>query len=924
MRPFIDEARFNRLLSRAALLPIIMMAMLSILLIGQIINLLRVFAWVEHTDVLVAHSYATEKLLLDSETGKRGFLLTGVRDYLEPYTASAKEVPTALDGLAAHVTDNPVQTARVAAIQKLWKEWRATSDETIRIREETTGLLPTNTVVGRPGKRLMDEMRGQFAPFIADEITRRHQRSESARRTAYGVIATALFASLAGGGFLAFSSRRQLTGLSRDYTEAGETVRRQAQEIKNREIWLQTILRSLGEGVIATDGEGRITLLNRRAETLTGWKHEAALHKEAGEVFRLIHSDNDHKAIPGTNTEVIKPAGEMVREVLNDRKTREYNGTDAVLVQANGTGTPVDVMIAPITDSANPTTTAGVVLTFRDISERKLVETELLRAKEAAETANRTKSQFLANMSHELRTPLNAVIGYSEMLQEEADEEGVPQLIPDLQRINGAGKHLLALINDVLDLSKIEAGKMELFLEDFSLASLVHEVAGTVQTLIDKKHNQLIVDCPENIGTIHADLTRVRQSLFNLLSNAAKFTEAGTIRLQVARVAGKEGTEDIEFAVSDTGIGMDDVQKARLFEAFVQADASTTRKYGGTGLGLAITRRFARMMGGDVTVHSELGSGSTFTIRIPAVVQGTAPLRGRETVTEEMALPVADKGRNSGTVLVIDDDAATRDLLHRFLSREGFQVVTASSGEEGLALVESLQPVAITCDVMMSGMDGWKVLQSLKANPKTANIPVVMVTMVDDRNTGYALGATEYLSKPVDRAHLTAVLSRYRYGCDSASGDKKGPCRVLLVEDDEATREMMRSLLIREGWSVGIAENGRVALERVMEEQPHLILLDLMMPEMDGFEFAHRLQEQPEWRSIPVVVLTAKDLTDSDRLRLSGYVEKILQKGAWSLDSLLSEVRDLLRSRRSAPETAGTAGAVSVAPETDAQKETTL
>jgi len=331
------------------------------------------------------------------------------------------------------------------------------------------------------------------------------------------------------------------------------------------------------------------------------------------------------------------------------------------------------------------------------------------------------------------------------------------------------------------------------------------------------------------------------------------------------------------FGVSDTGIGMTPEQMTRLFEEFSQADAATTRRYGGTGLGLALSRRLCRMMGGDIAVTSEAGRGSIFTIRLPATVTGAraepAPMAPHE--TDAPAGPA---------VLVIDDEPTARELMERFLTREGFRAVSAPGGEEGLRLARALRPHAITLDVLMPGMDGWAVLSALKADPDLADIPVIMLTMVDDRNLGYALGASDYLTKPVDRERLIAVLNRYRRDLP-----------VLVVDDDAGFRELMRRVLEREGYTVTEADNGRAGLDQLREHLPGVILLDLMMPEMDGFEFLDEFRRHEAWRAIPIVVVTAKELSAEDHERLNGGVARILQKGASSRESLLTEVRELVR-----------------------------
>ncbi len=523
---------------------------------------------------------------------------------------------------------------------------------------------------------------------------------------------------------------------------------------------------------------------------------------------------------------------------------------------------------------------------------------ELEEARRRAEAANRTKSQFLANMSHELRTPLNAIIGYSEMLVEEAEETGDEGYVPDLKKIHGSGKHLLGLINDVLDLSKIEAGKMELYLETFDVEAMALDVVTTVKPLMEKNGNTVELRVGPDVGVARADQVKVRQILFNLLSNASKFTESGTVTLEIDRAAAPSGTDTLTLSVSDTGIGMTPEQQARLFRAFTQADASTTKRYGGTGLGLAITKRFTEMMGGAIDVESEAGVGTRFTVTLPAVVADRAPAdAAEEDETEEEAASASPAGPGAPTVLVVDDDASAREMIGRMLAKDGYRVISAADGAEGLRMAAEHRPDAITLDVMMAGLDGWSVLSRLKEDPALARIPVVVVTVVDDRNLGFALGAADYLMKPVDREGLTEVLRRVR-----SNGGGGG---VLVVEDDPPTREMLRRILEKEGWTVSEAANGRLGLERIGEEVPSLVLLDLMMPEMDGFEFVEALRRRDDGFDVPVVVLTAKDLTEEDRRRLEGSVARVLQKGAHPTDEIVVEVRRLLEGARSAPTTTG-------------------
>jgi PAS domain S-box-containing protein len=667
----------------------------------------------------------------------------------------------------------------------------------------------------------------------------------------------------------------KVAGRRDELGQLARTFRNMVGEIANRE----ATLRSAEEKLRQSELHYR-SLIENTSDIIALIDRQGRFKYASPSIVRILGVETE--AAAGALGDFLDEKGKVALDEAIHRSASAWGASEQVEVDAQHSSGAIRTLEVSLHNMLDSPAVNGIVANIRDITERRRAA-DLSREKEAAEAANKAKSNFLANMSHELRTPLNAIIGYSEMLQEMAADDGHEEYQGDLKKIHSAGQHLLELINDVLDISKIEAGKMDLYIESFSLDQTIEEVQAVVDPLAKKNSNQLVIEKPAELGLIRADATKVRQCLLNLLSNACKFTSNGTVRLEAAR-----HDDWITFEVSDTGIGMTKEQMGKLFRAFQQADSSTTRKFGGTGLGLAISRRFCQIMNGDITVRSEPGQGTTFTMRIPVeVVQ--QPTEGQAKPEQEALRITESLPASAAVVLVIDDDALVADLLRRTLVKDGYRVEYAENGEKGLQLARQLRPDAITLDVMMPGMDGWQVLTHLKSDPELADIPVILLSIVNDRKTGFALGATEYLTKPLDRERLTSVLGRISNG--------RGSRLALVVDDLPENRELLRGALESDGWTVEEAGNGLEALDRLEQRRPDAILLDLMMPEMDGIAFVERLRASERNRSIPVLVVTAKDITPVDRQRLSGGVQAIMQKGAVDLSELVSQTRALLSAR---------------------------
>ena len=903
----------------------------------------------------------TERLLSalkDVETGERGFLLTGDPQYLQPYDLAVPVVRTqvqrlaglglALDGLPAAV-ENEITAARAGidarrdgglegAVRIVATGRGKQSMDTVRVRVAEVQAAATDRAQRRTRQHGQDWLYALGLLTLAGAITavgafaRRRRRDIRAANTllqdvlenapvGLGLLDRSLRIRHMNRALAAMSSRtlgarvggslwEAMPELQDTFGSKLERVLDGGRPIPNTEVQAVDPARpeqarqflvsfypvggadrssgNAGAGMVVTD----VTIRNRLERRV----------RESEERFRTL-TENSASIIWTTS-----PAGEFVVEqrqwmAFTGQSWVEASGmgwTDAVhpddregneqtWLRAVASGQPYlwECRLRRADDVWRHMAVQGVpvrdeegairewVGTHTDITERRLAEEALAAARDAAEAANRAKSVFLANMSHELRTPLSAVIGYSEMLEEEMEDLGEPHLVADLKKIESNARHLLSLINDVLDLSKIEANRMTSYAEDFDVATVAKEAAATVEALVQRKNNTLVLELSDGLGSMHTDVVKLRQCLFNLISNAAKFTENGHITLKAIRK-----DDWLEFAVSDTGIGMTEEQLGRLFQRFSQADESTTRNFGGTGLGLALTRAFCRLLGGEVRVASQFGEGTTFTLRLPAVLPEQAA-DGTGTGGD------GDGQDNRRLVLVVDDDPAQRDLLTRFLTREGFAVATAGDGRAGLEMARALRPRAILLDVMMPQMDGWSVLTAIKADPELARIPVVMASFVNEPALANALGADDYVLKPVEWEQLKSVMNRFR----ATEG------AVLVVDDDPDARSRLRTVLERNGWEVREASNGEEALASVAEMPPLVILLDLTMPVMDGFSFLENLRERPDGGDIPVIVLSARDLSQGDRQRLQ-TADRVLRKGDVDLRALPGQLAELRNSVR--------------------------
>ncbi|HVS61236.1 MAG TPA: PAS domain S-box protein, partial [Gemmatimonadaceae bacterium] len=657
------------------------------------------------------------------------------------------------------------------------------------------------------------------------------------------------------------------------------------QRLRDQHFYNRSLLESNIDALMTTDPRGIITDLNKQMEALTGCTRDELI----GAPFKNYFTDSS-RAEAGIN------------QVLNEGKVTNYELTARA---RNGTLTVVSYNATTFHDRDR--ILQGVFASARDVTELKLFEQRLQQKNLELEEASRMKSEFLANMSHELRTPLNAIIGFSEVLV-----DGLVGEMTDEQRgfigdIFSSGKHLLSLINDILDLSKVEAGKMTLDLEPVQMSSLFANSLSIIREKAAARNIRLIMDAPGELGSIRGDARKLKQIVYNLLSNAVKFTsEHGEVILRASRVpraevgqlsessigrsfplADNDFREFLKISVTDSGIGISPQGLERLYRPFSQIDSGLARKFEGTGLGLAMVKILADLHGGAVAVESEVGKGSCFTVWLPF-----RPSEGA-VFTPMTALPI-EALAGSLTALVVEDDYKSADLIRMQLEAEGFTVLHAATAEMALVLA-ARQPLAlITLDIRLPNMNGWDFLSQMKKTPALKHIPIVIISIVSDPARGFALGAAAVMQKPISRQELYQAL----VGLGLFPLAEGKALKILVVDDDPKAVELIAVRILGLASIVLRAYGGREAIDVARRELPDLIVLDLMMPEVSGFDVVSALQENPNTARIPILVVTAKHITPEDRDRLSGYVTTIMEKANFDRDRFVAEVRRAMAGRR--------------------------
>ena len=668
-------------------------------------------------------------------------------------------------------------------------------------------------------------------------------------------------------------------------------------KIKDLDLKSLNMMETLDDIIIITDPSGTITVFNEKTNELLGYPKQYL----TGRNIQSFMKDN-------------------LWEVIQKQLALKASLNDHEITLIGSEGKELDMRMNAVLLRDTAESPSGLFFLFRNLQEvtdlkkkieertreledlkenldRKVLQRtgELEKINRELEYANQLKGKFIANMSHELRTPLNSILGFSDVLLDRTFGELTEHQERYMKNIYSSGKHLLELINNVLDIAKIEAGKYEMVYETFSVDDVIGEVINIMKSLAENKFIEIFVSIGEGVTTITADRVKLKQVLYNLLSNAIKFTpEGGMVRVDAAKEQPPDSTsgygsglEFVRFSVQDTGIGIGPEDKEKIFDEFEQASSTFSKKYGGVGLGLALSRKLVELHGGGITVESNLGEGSTFTFTLPVMSPVSEVAESVDTEAVSLHFPWVKE--EAPLILVVEDDLSTAELLTLHLTQSGYKVAHAFNGEEALEKARALQPFAITLDVLLPKKDGWEVLQELKSDQKTAAIPVIIHSIVDNKDLAFALGATDYLLKPLDREALISKLEEITI----TKGKRMLPISVLIIESEDEVTNYLKEIFEPQGFLIYTAANGKRGIELASALRPAVILLDFALPDMLGYDVIKEIKENHSTKEIPIFILTEKDISVEDRLTLVGKIERIVQKYAFDTKELVGHIKEL-------------------------------
>lgn len=861
--------------------------------------------WITHTQevrTLLADTYSD---LTDAESAQRAYLLTGDLNQRERYVRMSNEVPTEIDALNELIKDNPIQQQHLSKLRQLINHRIEILHTVVHDYEHNGFKLAQKTIISSQGLIVMNEIQALVGVMEDVEIQLLKQREANTEQTRQFTLASLLVTLLLSAALLSFlflAIRREMR--HRDQAENFDDTLRRALLLYSTNFERDKLLKDL------------LKLLAQRFNypalafyTYEEW--QGTLRLEAG------------YCLPSDMPEQYKLGEGLPGETAQSGQPILLTSTANLLAINTGIGsyTPAAVFAVPVSfreerlgvlviaSSQDINESAQTFLihvadqfavalnNLAQLNDLKFMAEQMRQRNEEIslknlqlEDASRAKSEFLANMSHELRTPLNAIIGFSEALKEGMVGELDAAQHEYITDIFSSGEHLLSLINDILDLAKVESGKMTLELEAFNL---LETLQNSLSMIKEKAHNQQLkvrLDADADLPLLLADKRKIKQIIYNLLSNAVKFTpKGGAITLSVHHV-----NERLELSVTDSGIGISAEDQARLFQPFTQIDSSLSRQYQGTGLGLAMIKHFAELHGGHVGVKSELGQGSTFWVSLPWHTTDLTPPTAPDKPTVAMTAPPTKPLAQAHSALVIEDDPAAAELLALYLKKEGLNTTIMNDGEQALLWLQHHTPDLITLDIMLPGMDGWEVLNHIKKMPALSNVPVLIASVVNNSQRGYALGASQVLQKPVSYEDLQSALATIGFSASGSQMKDDAQHRILVVDDDPNTVELLSRHLKHGGYEVIAAYSGKDGLELAGLHHPDAILLDLLMPELSGFEVVEKLREDPATAKIPIIIVTSKQLTAEDKKQLHGHVSTILEKAEFRHEMLVNEVRRAL------------------------------